>query len=198
MNDDQLITVVRDSFADVRLNVPLERTTRRGRALRGRALGARVAAVAAVAAIATVTSIAVSTPSGTTLAAWTVTKGANGDVTFTIRQLQGTAGLGNALRAAGVPARVGVLTGMPSTSPTDLPAGCRDVRMSDVANANLQEKILGGPQDNMSAWRHGIGMTIRTREIPPGVGIYLGIQPLSNGHWGWEFDLVQATTSCTG
>ena len=36
MNDDQIMTAVRDSFAHLRLDVPLERTVGRGRVLRGR------------------------------------------------------------------------------------------------------------------------------------------------------------------
>src|SRR6202044_3686352 len=59
MNDDQLMTAVRDSFADVRLDVPVEQTPRRGRALRGRSRAYRGAGVAAVAAIAGLTAVAV-------------------------------------------------------------------------------------------------------------------------------------------
>ena len=59
MNDDQLMTAVRDSFAEVRLDVPVEQTARRGRALRGRGRAYRAAAVAGVAAIAGVTAVAV-------------------------------------------------------------------------------------------------------------------------------------------
>jgi len=76
-----------------------------------------------------------------------------------------------------------------------LPAGCRDVAMSDVANADLQAKILAAPLSNLA---HGNALTIHTRDIPPGVGVYLGIQPQTKEHWGWSLDLVQASRSCTG
>ena len=59
MNDDQIMTAVHDSFAGVRLDVPLEQTVRRGRVLRGRSRAYRAAAVAGVTAIAGVTAVAV-------------------------------------------------------------------------------------------------------------------------------------------
>jgi hypothetical protein len=58
MNDDQLMTAVRESFAEVRLDVPVEQTARRGRVLRGRSRACRVAGVAGVAAIAGLTAVA--------------------------------------------------------------------------------------------------------------------------------------------
>ena len=218
MNDDELMTAVRDSFAEVRLAVPLERTARRGRVLRGRSRAYRAAAVAGVAAIAWVTAVAVTGPGraappaasaqagatgapvaagpgGTMLDAWTVTKGSDGTVNITIRQLLDVAGLQRTLRADGVPARVVVQPGLPTDSATVLPAGCRDVAMSDVANADLQAKILAAPLSNLA---HGNALTIHTRDIPPGVGVYLGIQPQTKEHWGWSLDLVQASRSCTG
>jgi hypothetical protein len=217
MNDDQLMTAVRDSFAEVRLDVPVEQTARRGRVLRGRGRAYRVAGVVGVAAIAGLTTVAVTGPGraapptasahvgasgvpiangsgGTKLDAWTVTKGSDGTVNVTIRQLLDVPGLQRTLRADGVPARVAVQPGMPTDSPP-LPAGCLEVTMSDVANANLQAKILAAPLSNLE---HGNALTIHTRDIPSGVGIYLGIQPRTKEHWGWSLDLVQATPACTG
>jgi hypothetical protein len=45
-------------------------------------------------------------PGGIRLDAWTVTKGSDGTVNVTIRQLLDAAGVQRALRADGVPARV--------------------------------------------------------------------------------------------
>jgi hypothetical protein len=232
MNDDQLMTAVRDSFAQVRLDVPLEQTVRRGRVLRGRSRRYQLAGVAGVAAVAGVTAVAVtgvgraSTPaaasshatptlgslgtprasavasgtgaSGTRLDAWTVTKNPNGIVDVTIRQLSDAAGLQAALRADGVPARVAFQAGIPSDTPP-LPAGCTMVAMSDEADAKLQGKILGMvPMDPLK----GIALTIDTRQIPGGVGIYLAVQPgvAENGgtEWGWGLDLVTTAPACTG
>jgi hypothetical protein len=218
MNDDQLMTAVRDSFAEVRLDVPVEQTARRGRRLRGRGRAYRVAGVVGAAAIAGLTAVAVTGPGraapptasahvgasgvpiatgsgGTTLDAWTVTKGSGGTVNVTIRELLDVPGLQRTLRADGVPARVVVQPGMPTDAPSVLPAGCLEVTMSDVANANLQAKILAAPLSNLA---DGNALTIHTRDIPAGVGIYLGIQPRTKEHWGWSLDLVQATPACTG
>jgi hypothetical protein len=219
MNDDQLMTAVRESFAAVRLAVPVEQTVRRGRALRGRSRAYRAAAVAGVAAIAAVTAVTVTGPGraappaasansgapvvtgpgGTTLDAWTVTKGSDGTVNVTIRQLLDAAGVQRALRADGVPARVEFQSGMISDSPP-LPAGCNDVKMSDEANADLQGKILGWPLSIRPDQAHGVALTIYAHQIPRGIGIYLAVQPESSPHgsWGWGLDLVQATPACTG
>jgi hypothetical protein len=229
MNDDQLMTAVRESFAEVRLDVPLEQTVRRGRVLRGRGRAYRAAVVAGIAAIAGVTAVAVTGPGqgappaasahaagaagatgatgapvvtgpgGVRLDAWTVTKGKGGTVSITIRQLLDVAGLQRALRADGVPARVAFQPGLPSSDPP-MPPGCTDVHMSGAANDELQGKIFGGPHANMSAFAHGILVTIAVRQIPAGVGIYLAVQSGSNEHthFGWSTNLVQRSRACTG
>jgi hypothetical protein len=222
MNDDQLMTAVRDSFAEVRLDVPVEQTARRGRTLRGRSRAYRAAAlagVAGVAAIAGVTAVAVTGPGraapptasasfgapvvtgpgGIRLDAWTVSKGKGGTVNVTIRQLLDVAGLQRALRADGVPARVVFQSGLIDDSPP-LPASCADVKMSDVANAALQAKILGWPSSIQPDQAHGIALTLYTRQIPRGIGVYLAVQGQSSpyGAWGWGLDLVQASRACTG
>ena len=219
MNDDQLMTAVRDSFAEVRLDVPVEQTARRGQALRGRSRAYRVAGVAGVAAIAGLTAVAVTGPGraappaasvsagapvvtgpgGIRLDAWTVSKGKDGTVNVTIRQLLDVAGLQRALRADGVPARVVFQSGLIDDSPP-LPADCADVKMSDVANADLQAKILGWPSSIQPDHAHGIALTLYTRQIPRGIGVYLAVQGQSSpsGSWGWGLDLVQASRACTG
>ena len=226
MNDDQIMTAVHDSFVGVRLDVPLEQTVRRGRVLRGRSRAYRAAAVAGV-AIAGVTAVAVTglgrtiSPSpaspnrgiaisgtlrptaiagtagtGGTLDAWTVTAGPGGAIEVTVRQLENAAGLQSALRAAGIPIQVAFQVSQPSDSPP-LPADCKNVTMSDEANADLQGKILGMPMP--PAGGEGIALTIYPRQIPKGIGIYLAIQSGSNSRdWGWGLDLVQATPACTG
>ena len=236
MNDDQLMTAVRDSFAEVRLDVPVEQTARRGRVLRGRSRVGRAAAVAGVAAIAGVTAVAVTglgrttavpataSPGpigiasasaeagtgagagagGTTLDAWTVTKGAGGAIDVTVRQLEDAAGLQAALRADGIPIQIAFQAGLPSDSPP-LPTDCANVSMSDEANAKLQAKILGWPVAPVTGLAPGalngpgIALSIYPQQIPRGIGLYLAVQSGSNGqHYGWGLDLVQATPACTG
>jgi hypothetical protein len=219
MNDDQLLTAVRDAFAGVRLDVSAAETMRRGRTLRARRrLAFRAAGTAVLAGVTAAVAITsgvghapipsmteqkiVPAPavtgtrdSGGTLDAWTVTARPDGVVDVTVRQLTNAAGLQHSLRAAGVPARVAFRAGLPSSSPA-LPAGCTSVNMSDQANANLQAKIL-----SMSAagLEEGIALTIHTHAIPKGVGVYLAVG-YGSGHqsWGWGLDLVQTAPSCTG
>jgi hypothetical protein len=231
MNDDQLMTAVRDSFADVRLDAPAEQAVRRGQVLRGRGRAYRTAGAIGVAALAgaavlvvngvgrTTVNIPVITgppqaltaPSGfgtprasavagasqgATLDDWTVTKGPDGAINVTVRQLENAAGLQSALRADGIPVQVAFQPGELSDTPP-LPADCADVAMSDEANAKLQAKILGNAIP--TTFSEGIALTIYPQQIPSGVGIYLAIQSGSNSHaWGWGLDLVQATQACTG
>jgi hypothetical protein len=199
MNDNEVLAPVRDSFSGVRMRTSLEETVRRGRVLRARRRGYRTAAVAGAVAVAAVavTAVNLGAPARpVALDAWTVTVGPDHTVNVTVRQLSDAAGLQQTLRADGIPARVAFQSGMPSDSPP-LPAGCLDVAMSDEANAELQGKILGMPATTPSG--QGIALTLYTRAIPHGIGIYLAIESGSSSNgWGWGLDLVQATQACTG
>ena len=121
MNDNELSTMVRESVADVHSATPVAEIISRGRTVRARR---RIPSVAGALATAAGTALAVTTllPSGhpapagsghpdshpvnARLAAWTVTKQANGDIEVTIRQLQNPVGLQSTLRADGLPVRV--------------------------------------------------------------------------------------------
>lgn len=113
MNDNELITVVRESVADVHSATPVAQIITRGRAMRARR---RAPGVAAAAAVAAGTALAVtmllgsgqpgSRPADARLAAWTVAKQANGDIDVTISQLENPAGLQSTLRADGLPVNV--------------------------------------------------------------------------------------------
>src|SRR5438045_1879451 len=111
MNDQDVITAVRETFGDVHMGTPLGTVTRRGRALRARRRGAGLAGAAAAAGgvALTVTSLlpgtgavtatgshhghgraTVQRPGGgvsATLTAWTVTRRAGGAIAVTIRDL---------------------------------------------------------------------------------------------------------------
>jgi hypothetical protein len=112
MNDNELITAVRDSFTDVHSATPVERIVGRGRALRARRRVPGVAAAlgaAAVAAVAVSVALPASHPVGGSsaqLAAWTVARQDDGSIQVTIRELRDPAGLQATLRADGVPASV--------------------------------------------------------------------------------------------
>jgi hypothetical protein len=118
MKDDELITAVKESVTNVHMNIPVEQIVKRSRSLRARRLipgGAAAVAVAAGAALAgTALAGTALTPPGQQasrqptpqLAAWTVSKLADANISVTIRRLADPAGLQRTLRADGVPASV--------------------------------------------------------------------------------------------
>ena len=112
MNDDELITTVRESLTGVHSTTPVEQIVSHSRALRARRrIPGLVAAlaVAAGAVVAVITLLPASRQASNqprVLAAWTVVKQADGTVSVTIRELHDPAGLERRLRADGVPASV--------------------------------------------------------------------------------------------
>jgi hypothetical protein len=123
MSDAEVLSAVRDTLSAMPLAGPpdVEAVMARGRARRRRRLIPGVTgtlAVAAGAALA-VTALAPAAPPASRqtshqagrqpavgLAAWTVTRLADGDISLTIRELKDPAGLQSTLRADGVPANV--------------------------------------------------------------------------------------------
>jgi hypothetical protein len=115
MNDEDLIThdmitSVREPFAQVKMATPVEEVMARGRGLvrRRRLRGMTGATAAVAAAVALLVSVAAlgGHHAPVTLAAWTVVTEPSGTVAITIRDLRDPAGLQRALRAHGVPAIV--------------------------------------------------------------------------------------------
>jgi hypothetical protein len=179
---------------------PPRRAIRRSRLTLSALVGVAVAAAAAAVALALVSPAAPAHHGGqgATLAAWTVTAERHGLITVTIRQLRDPSGLWQTLREHGVPANVQFLNHAftPTTSPHAIPGSCRAPRMSDEANAKLQEKIMPGtgPQS-------GVAVTIRPSAIPHGIGLYLkawAAGPDANEGLSLQIDLVQASRQCTG
>jgi hypothetical protein len=118
MSDSEVLSAVRDSLSATPLASPpdVEAIMARGRARRRRLIPGVTGtlAVAAAAALA-VTTLApaghqathrASRQPAAQLAAWTVTKLADGDISVTIRELRDPAELQGTLRARGVPASV--------------------------------------------------------------------------------------------
>jgi len=125
MNDSELSTLVRESVAEVHSATPVDHVISRGRALRARR---RIPAAAGTLAVVAGAALAVTLlpaghpglvssghpgshpatvhPATVQLAAWTVTKQANGDIDVTINQLKDPAGLQATLRADGLPVNV--------------------------------------------------------------------------------------------
>ena len=112
MNDDELITAVKESVTDVHMTIPAEQIVSRSRAIRARrripglAAGMAVVAAAVLAVTALLPGHSATVQPGIHLTAWTVVKHADGTVYVRINQLRDPAGLQRKLRADGVPASV--------------------------------------------------------------------------------------------
>jgi hypothetical protein len=202
MNDDELITTVQQSVANVHMTVPAEQITSRGRALRRRrrlpALAGAAATAGATIGLTAGALLPASGPATTALAAWTVTKAHNGTVTITVRQFRDPAGLQRALRADGVPASVWSV-GRPNPA-------CHPVR--PVPNGlytspkHARQHVGNGAQTVF---------VIHPAALPPrtGVSIASNWQPIPpNWHPRWHWGelkftvlvtgLVRASAPCTG
>ncbi|MGH3227933.1 MAG: hypothetical protein ACRDOA_05035 [Streptosporangiaceae bacterium] len=125
-------------------------------------------------------------PAHARLAAWTVIKQADGDITVTIRQLQDPAGLQSTLRADGVPASV-TFSGQQNPACTGYPGGQGNSLLSRIVTpqpVNTGDAMTMNP----SAIPSGAGLQIYSTNDPnapePGVNIGVG--------------LVQASQQCTG
>ena len=187
MADDDLITLVREQRGSVQMTTSVEQIISRGRALRARrripGLAAGALAVAAAAALAVTALLPASHQAGrqppAQLAAWTVSKQADGTIKVTVRQLRDAAGLQRRLRADGVPASV--------TFFGHEPRACqRYPRMSAV----LMAEVFGG---------HGPPLVIDPEALPHGAGVQL-----NPGHYphgapiALAAGLVRASRGCTG
>jgi hypothetical protein len=190
MNDDTLLTAVRDTFAGVRMDTPPEQIVRRGRAVRARRRLPRVAgAVAAVAgtAVAVTALLPASHQSETHLAAWTVTRQADGAILVTIRQLTDPAGLQRTLRADGVRASV--------TFDDQQNPACRNYSKPSSA---LTNSVIGMPLGY-----HEPTLVIHPSNLPADAGLQIEAGRLEHPSQGgiaisFGFGLVQASQACTG
>jgi hypothetical protein len=188
MNDQDVITAVRDRFGGVQMSTPLDTVSRRGRALRARRRGSALAAGAAAAgglalavtsllpATSTVTGAhhtpggrTARTPGGSavsaTLDAWTLTRRPDGTIAVTIRNLHDPAGLQRALRTDGVPARV--------TYPqAHIPAACHFYDLgSAAATRALLARTLTVPGFKLTLAARNANFVIHPAAIPPGAGL---------------------------
>jgi hypothetical protein len=218
MNDNELMTMVGNSFTSVHVTTPVDQITRRGRAVHARRripvlAGALV--VAAGAAVA-VTSFSPSFPRaahqpGAPLAAWTVAKLSDGAIRVTIHQLSDPAGLQRQLRADGVPASV-TLIGKQNRA-------CRPYRASRA----LLDSVMTHTFEVLPTAHHGpptglpgsalnlvIVMEVHPSALPKGAGVQLattftllppvttngGTQHVARGTM--VTGLVHASPQCTG
>jgi hypothetical protein len=213
MNDDDLMTIVRHSFTDLHSITPVEKILSRGRAARARR---RIPVLAGALAVAGAAVLAVTTllpgahqpapqpgTSPARLAAWTVTRQADGTIRVTIFELRDPAELQRQLRADGVPASV-TLVGQENPA-------CRPY----PASPELRKRVLSitfdvipsphkGPPPSNSPPQPNLVMVfhINPRALPAGTGVQIAtsfspVRPglarasLGNG-------LVYASPQCTG
>jgi hypothetical protein len=190
MNDDELITAVRESVADVHMTTPVEQVLSRGRAVRARrripllaaALAAAAGAAVAVTALLPASHPA-SHPPGAQLTAWTVAKRSGGYISITIRELYNPAGLQRELRADGVPASV-------TFHARHMPSSCRPY----PASRALQSRVF--PWSHLGAPPAVI--VIRPSALPTDAGVYLNDSSNPYGYISIQLSLVQASKRCTG
>jgi hypothetical protein len=192
VNDDELMTTLRESFATVRSGTPVEPIVRRGRAVRARR---RIPGAAAALAVAAGTAVAVTAlvPGGSgpaagpvhaKLAAWTVVKQADGTVAVTIRELRDTAALQARLRADGIAANVITGSQRNPCQPFLLPGGKPPPTGQTVtAKQGTHETVL----------------LVHPAVIPRGAGIQLTATFYPDGGgWGIGVSTVTASRRCTG
>ena len=173
MNDTDLSTAVRDSVADIHAATPVEAIISRGRGVRARRripIAAGALTVAAGAALAATTLVPAghsgagssdpsglassgSRPASVQLAAWTVSRRANGDIDVTINQLKDPAGLQATLRADGLPATV-------SFSGSILSASCQPHTESRGTLKSVVQFHSDGIVIDPSALPNGTGVAI--------------------------------------
>jgi hypothetical protein len=211
MNDNELITVVRESLADVHRTTPVEQIVSRGRAVRARRRISGLAGTLAVTAGAALTVTALLPGSDhagqqhvAQLAAWTVTKQGDGTIRVEIRELNDAAGLQRKLRADGVPASV---TTIPFDRPVITPADthnplCRTYPASHALLDRVFPPVSHGPQAGAQLGRV-IVIVIHPSALPSGVGVQLagGFKQLSPTFAKWIIiapSLVYASPRCTG
>jgi hypothetical protein len=195
MNDDELITALREQRDKVPMNTPVEQIISRGRAVRARRrvpAAAGALGTAAAVAFAVTAALPASHPASeprAQLAAWTVTSQANGSIRVTIRELRDPAGLQRRLRADGVPA---------------------SVTFTDQRNRACQGYPGGGSQSQRRHLLSSVAlpaggrnaMVIHPSALPSGAGlqIYALFQhyPGPRGSFQVAVGLVRASPQCTG
>ena len=205
MNDPDVITVVKASYAGIHMDVPLDVIVRRGRRLRARRrLPGLAVAAGTVAALTLAVAVLIPgngrarVPGGSTgterLAAWMVVSQQGGSVKVTLRgaHIRDLAGLQDRLRADGIPARVARIGYLrpPLTVPGCHVFGDWSAGPGGISYT-LWHKIFYGPhtgqQSNHAFW-------VYRSAIPPGLGILVDI------YYDGTFGLygVKASPQCTG
>ena len=207
MNDDELMTTVRDSFSGIHSATPLEQIVRRSHTVRVRRRLPGVAGVLALAAGAAVAAATLlggqqpSRPITARLAAWTVTKQGDGTITVTIRQLHDPAGLQRTLRADGVPVSV-TFFGRPNPACRSYPARPGQPR-GEGQGQTITQPIAPGVKSSADAIARFASLTnasliIDPSDLPKGAGLQVGTGLVDPHFFRIWTGLVQVGQQCTG
>ena len=208
MNDTELLTAVSESFAGVRTATGAEQIVSRGRALRARRRISRVAGAVAAAA-GTAFALAALLPigpapgqlSGAQLAAWTVTRQADGAIQVTIRELRDPAGLQRTLRADGVPASV---TTIAQANPACRPYPAGPALRARVFSQTFEFVRPSAPPQPGVPPQSGLVLIllIHPAALPAGTGVQISASftPVSPtaARATMAMALVYASPACTG
>jgi hypothetical protein len=215
MNDNDLITMVRESFTDIRSATPVEQIQRHGRAVRARRripllAGAAAAAAGAVLAVTALLPGAQQpspqqpSPQPTAqLAAWTVAKQADGTIRVTIFELRDPAELQRQLSADGVPASV-TLIGQENPSCRPYPASAAQRKRVLSITFDIVPLPHQGPPPSTSPPQPNLVLVfhINPSALPPGTGVQIATSftPVRPGlaRSSIENGLVYASPQCTG
>lgn len=196
MNDDELMTMLREQRGKITMNMPVEQVISRGQAVRARRRVPAVAGALAAAAAAVALAVSAALPAGhqaggphVQLAAWTVTRQANGSVKVTIRELRDPAGLQRTLRADGVPASVTFSGRTNSACHGYAGGGDRKQRRHRINRA-----VSPGHGPNI--------LIIHPHGLPPGGGLQITAEfrrhTTPRRLLGFSLRLVKASPVCTG
>lgn len=162
MNDDDLMTAVRDRFAAVRMDTPAEKIMARGSSLRRRrggrlAAGALAVSLGAGLSVPALTAGTAAPAQRATLAAWTVHKHHDGSIGVTIRRWQNIGALQVRLGALGAP----VIIAGERTRPG---RGCVLIWARPAA---FQVRFAGS--------RHAVAFELRPGKIPPHAVLWIAL-----------------------
>jgi hypothetical protein len=200
MNDNELITALREQRGKVSMTTPAEQIISRGRAVRARrrvpaVAGALVAAAAAAVAVTTVLPASSTGHPGATdaqLTSWSVARQDNGRIRVTIRDLRDPAGLQHRIRAEGVPASV-------TFSGRHNPA-C--LLYAGGGSRSQRHHLLSSVYTVEPAQHRQYVVNIHPAGLPPGAGVQIQAlfptHPGQHGNFGFTLSLVQASPQCTG
>jgi hypothetical protein len=201
MNDADVLTAVKASYAGIHMDVPLDVIVRRGGRLRARRrlpglAGAAGAVTALALAVAALVPGSARAPGGSTgterLAAWTVVSQPGGSVKVTLQwpHIRDLAGLQDKLRSDGIPARVAHIGYL--RPPLTVP-GCHvfgDWEPGGISYTRWHKIFYGphtGQQSNHAFW-------VYRSAIPRGLGVLVDIY--HDGTFGLY--VVKASPQCTG